>query len=249
MKSLRDQVAIVTGASSGIGQATAYELARRGAKVVLAARRVEALTVVQQEIEKQGGTAIAIPTDVAEVEPRLALVQQTIAAYGQIDLLVNNAGIGAGKSLTSLTAEQIAHAMQVNLQAPIQLTRAVLPGMLERRHGVIISVASVAGAIAIDSLYSATKFGLRGFSLGLHRQLQGTGVHSCVILPGFIRTAMNANRPGPLPGPETVAKAIAKLAIQPRRELVFPRYYAAFVWIEQQWPWLVDRAIAWAEKS
>jgi NAD(P)-dependent dehydrogenase (short-subunit alcohol dehydrogenase family) len=241
---LHGKVAIVTGASSGIGQVTAYELARRGASVFLAARRAEALATVHQEIAAQGGSAIAVPTDIADANQVASLASRAIDAYGQVDVLVNNAGMGVGgKFLSQMQPEQIAQVVQVNLLGAMLLTQAVLPGMLERRQGVIISVASVASVVAIDTLYSASKFGLRGFSFGLRRQLQGTGVTACLISPGFIQTPMTAHRTGRMPGPEIVAEAIARSALYPKRERVVPRYYAAAFWFEQHLPWLVDRVI------
>lgn len=239
MTNLADKIAIVTGASSGIGEATAYALAKQGATIVLAARRIEDLQRVQQVIQGQGGSAIAIQTDVSDPNQIVALVQQTIEKYGQVDILVNNAGIGSGK-FSELDFEKTDRVIRTNLLGVMLLTQAVLPGMLERRQGTIISVASVAGQIAIDSLYSASKHGLRGFSLGLRRQLRGTGISVCLVSPGFIRTAMTANRPGNLPGPEIVAQAIAQLAIHPRREVVIPWYYNVFIWFEQRLAGLVD---------
>ncbi len=246
MASLANKIAIVTGASSGIGEATAYQLAQQGATVVLAARRIEALQTVQQTIQAQGGTALAIPTDLSDPGQILALAQQVAEKYGQVDILVNNAGIGSGK-FSEVTCEKIDHVIRTNLLGVMLLTQALLPGMLERRQGTIISVASVASQIAIDSLYSASKFGMRGFSLGLRRQLRNTGVEVCLVSPGFIRTAMTANRSGNLPGPEIVARAIAQLAIHPRREVVIPRYYQAFIWVEQWLPGLVDFVISRAK--
>lgn len=242
MRNLEGKIAIVTGASAGIGEATAYQLAQQGATVVLAARRIEALQTVQTTIQAQGGTAIAIPTDISDPDQILALAQQATDQYGRVDILVNNAGIGSGK-FKEMNFEKIEQVIRTNLLGVMLLTQALLPGMLERRQGVIISIASVAGQIAIDSLYSASKFGLRGFSLGLRRQLRGTGIEVCLVSPGFIRTAMTANRSGKLPGPEIVAKAIAQLAVHPRREVIIPWHYQIFIWFEQRLPGLVDRVI------
>ncbi|HEY9658768.1 MAG TPA: SDR family oxidoreductase [Allocoleopsis sp.] len=241
---LQDKVVIVTGASSGIGQATALEFARQGAWVVLAARRVEALVTVQQEIEAGGGRAIVIPTDVAEADQVRSLADQVVAAFGRIDVLVNNAGMGAGGAYAEVSPTQISQVVQVNLLSAMLLTRAVLPVMLAQQQGVIISVGSVASQVAVDSIYSATKFGLRGFSQGLARQLRGTGVNSCLVLPGFIQTAMTTHLNAKLPPPTLVANTIVRLALQPRREVVVPRYYRLAIWVEQRFPGLVDRVIS-----
>jgi short-subunit dehydrogenase len=244
---LAGEIAIVTGASSGIGAATARELARQGASVVLAARRADELDVQARAIKTAGGEAVAIPTDVADPAQLTRLVEQTIERFGRVDILVNNAGFGSGEPLAATTPELITQMVNVNLLSAMLLSRAVLPGMLARRHGAIISVVSVAGHIAIAPLYSGTKFGLRGFMLSLRRELLGSGVSVSVVSPGFIRTAMNDERQG-LPGPEVIARAIARLARHPRREVIRPRFFYApyfyhfATWVERLAPWLVDFA-------
>ncbi len=245
---LAGEIAIVTGASSGIGAATARELAARGAVVVLAARRADELEAQAQAIKAAGGAALAIPTDVADEAQVTRLVEQVIEQFGRVDILVNNAGFGSGKPLAETAPEAIRHMVNVNLLSAMLLARAVLPGMLARRHGAIISVASVAGHLAVAPLYSGTKFGLRGFMLSLRRELRGSGVSVSVVSPGFIRTAMNNNREH-LPGPEIIARTIARLAQHPRREAIRPRFfyipffYHIAIWIERLFPWVVDLGV------
>lgn len=238
---LAGQVALVTGASSGIGAATARELARQGAKVALAARRPDALDAQAQAIRAAGGEASVIPTDITDPAQIAALVVQTIERYGRIDVLVNNAGIGWQRDFAKTSPEDIARMLDTNLRGVILLTNAVLPGMLERHHGAIVSVASVAGHVAVDPLYSATKYGVRGFSLSLRRQLLGSGVSVSVVSPGFIRSHMTRGARLPMPGPDVVARAIASLAAHSRREVVTPRYYRPLIWAEHALPWLADR--------
>ena len=240
---LEGQVALVTGASSGIGAATARELALRGARVVLAARRADELDAQAQAIIAVGGEAQAIPTDITDEAQIDALVAQTLAHYGRIDILVNNAGIGWQRSFVKTSREDIARMVNTNLFGVIRLTHAVLPGMLERRHGAIISVASVAGHVAVDPLYSATKYAVRGFSLSLRRQLQGSGVSVSVVSPGFIRSNLTDGSRRRMPGPEIVARAIANLAQRPHREAITPRYYRPLIWAERTLPWLADRLL------
>lgn len=241
-KPLAGQVALVTGASSGIGAATARELAQRGARVVLAARRADELDAQLREITAFAGEACAIPTDITDVAQVDALVAGAIERYGQIDILVNNAGIGWQRSFVTIPREEVERMVNTNLLGLVLLTHAVLPGMLERHRGAIISVASVAGHVAVDPLYSATKYGVRGFSLSLRRQLAGTGVSVSLVSPGFIRSNMTSSSRSRmrLPGPEIVARAIAGLITHPRREVVTPRYYRPFIWAEHALPVVAD---------
>src|SRR2546425_9607403 len=139
-----DKVVIVTGASSGIGAATARELAHRGARVVLAARRVDELEAQVSRITKAGGRAIAVPTDVTDAAQVMRLVEGAREAFGRGDVLVNNAVANWGKPLAETSADEIARLLQVNLLGMMLLTCAVLPEMQQRHQGVIISVGSVA---------------------------------------------------------------------------------------------------------
>src|SRR5487761_228404 len=196
---LTGEVAIVTVASSGIGAATARELARRGATVILAARRVSLLDAQVRSIQQAGGHAIAIPADVADSSDITMLAKRARSEFGRVDIVVNNAGASWSRPLASSSPDQIVGLAQVNLLAAMLLTRAVLPGMLERRHGAIISVGSLSGRVAMEPLYSATKYGLRGFSLALRRQLAGTGVSVSLVSPGNINTEMTRHVTAQLP--------------------------------------------------
>jgi NADP-dependent 3-hydroxy acid dehydrogenase YdfG len=239
---LAGEVAIVTGASSGIGAATARELGRRGAAVVLAARRADALEGQAQAIRAAGARALAIPTDVVDSAQLAQLVERVTATFGRVDVLVNNAGAGWSRPLASSRPDQLIGLVEVNLLGAMLLTRAVLPGMLERRHGAIISVGSLSGRVAMEPVYSATKYGLRGFSLSLRRQLAGTGVSVSLVSPGKVRTAMTNQADGRLPGPDMVATAIADLVAHPRREVIVPGRHYAIAWLEQALPRMADFA-------
>ena len=247
-QALAGKIVIITGASSGIGAATAWELARRGAHLVLAARRVQELEAKANAINAAGYDAVAIPTDVTDAAQVQRLTERTLEMFGQVDVLVNNAGMAWREAFQDTSTEQIEHIVDVNLLGAILLTHAVLPGMLERHQGVIISVASVAAHIPVDPLYCATKFGLRGFSLSLYRELLGSGVSAAIVSPGFVSTPMNRHMRLPMPGPEIVAKAIANLAIHPRREVVVPAYYRPIMAGEHVLPWVADRIILWSRR-
>ena len=237
---LTGEVAIVTGASSGIGAATARELARRGATVVLAARRVGLLEAQVRSIREAGGEAIAVPADMADASDVMMLADRAYAAFGRVDVLVNNAGAFWSRSLASSSPDQITGLAQVNLIGAMLLTRAVLPGMLERRRGAIISVGSLSGRVAMEPLYSATKYGLRGFSLALRRQLAGTGISVSLVSPGNINTEMTRHITARLPEPSLVATTIADLVRHPRREVIVPGRHYAIAWLEQALPTLAD---------
>ncbi len=243
MDRLKETVALVTGASSGIGAATARELAGRGARVILVARRADRLAEQVAAITGAGGQATAIEADVADPAALERLAREAVAVYGRVDALINNAGMGWPEHFDEMAPEGIERVVSVNLTAPMLLTRLLLPGMLERKRGAIVCVASVAGHIATDALYSATKFGVRGFALSLRRRLRGTGVNVSIVSPGFIRTEMTAGRRAPMPGPEVVATAIANLLAHPRREVIVPVSYRGAIAVEGLAPWVVDRAL------
>jgi short-subunit dehydrogenase len=247
--SLAGEVAIVTGASSGIGAATARELGRRGAAVVLAARRQRELEAQADEIRRSGGQALAVPTDVSDPAAVGLLVCEAVASFGCVDVLVNNAGAGWTRAFAASPSERIIDLLEVNLVGAILLTRAVLPGMLQRRHGAIISVGSLSGRVAMEPLYSASKFGLRGFSLSLRRQLDGSGVSTSLVSPGNINTAMTRHVKARMPEPELVACAIADLVLRPRREIVIPARHHAIAWLEALVPAVADRVYRWRRWS
>jgi short-subunit dehydrogenase len=157
-------------------------------------------------------------------------------------VLVNNAGAGWFQPLESSAPDEVARLLEVNLVGPVLLTRAVLPGMLERGRGSVICVGSLSGRVAMEPVYSASKYGLRGFSLALRRQLEGSGVSVSLVSPGNIDTAMTRHLGRRLPKPELVATLIADLVTDPRREVVIPRRHYAIAWLEQLLPAVADLA-------
>lgn len=247
-QALADRVVIITGASSGIGAATAHEFARRGACVVLAARRSDKLREQAARIAHTGGRALAVPTDITDTAQVLHLVRRAREAFGPVDVLVNNAGANWGKPLTDTTPDEIGQLLRVNLLGAMQVASAVLPEMERRRDGTIISVGSVAGHVALEPVYSAAKFGVRGFSLALRRQLAGSGISVCLVSPGNIRTQMTRALEEDMPGPELVADAIVRLATKPRREVIIPRKYLGVVWLDRFLPGVADFAFYWRHR-
>jgi len=176
--------ALVTGASGGIGGATARALHARGAHVLLSARREELLERLRAEL---GDRAEVLPLDLAEPGGPARLAERA----GAVDVLVANAALPASGRVEDFEPEQIDRALDVNLRAPIQLTRALLPGMLERGRGHVVLVSSLSGKAASprSGIYSATKFGLRGFAAGLREDVEPRGIGVTVVFPGFVSEA------------------------------------------------------------
>src|SRR5438128_4477077 len=233
-------VALITGASRGIGAATARELARRGYGLALAARSTTDLQALAAELSASGSPALPIPTDMRRPEELRRLARLTLDHFGRVDALVNNAGIGGNdRPVVRLADEDIDSTIETNLLAPITLTRALLPGMLERRSGAIVFIASVAGHIGLptSALYSTTKFGLRGFANALRREVRRQGVCVTIVSPGFIATAMTEGIRGiPMPSPDRIARTVADALVHPRREVVVPGYYWLAIWLERMLP-------------
>jgi short-subunit dehydrogenase len=175
---------LLTGATGGIGQAIARALDERGAKLLISGRRGEQLERIAADL---GGRPTALAADLTLAADATALAERA----GAVDVLVANAALPASGPIVDFTPEEIDRALDVNLRAPVQLTRALLPGMVERGNGHVVLVSSLAGKVASvgSSLYSATKFGLRGFAAGLREDLHGTGVGVTVVFPGFVSGA------------------------------------------------------------
>lgn len=173
---------LLTGASGGIGQALARELAARGAQLALSGRRGQLLGELASELKGR-----AFEADLADA----AQVAQLAEAAGEVDILVANAALPAAGKLESFTPEEVDRALDVNLRAPIALARALLPGMLARRRGHLLFMSSIAGKTTVpgNPLYHASKFGLRGFASALRQDLHGSGVGVSCVFPGFIREA------------------------------------------------------------
>jgi short-subunit dehydrogenase len=221
---IAESIVIVTGASSGIGAATARELAQRGAAVVLAARRVEELNQIANNLTQVGYEALAVPTDVSSRESIDHLVAQTVEAYGHIDGVMNVAGIGGAGIIERASDDVLKAIVTINLLAPARLIQAVLPYMKHDGSAAIVNIGSIAGEMGTNGMYSATKFGLRGLSDSLRRELWTKRIAVSLIEPGYIRTALMAQMKGSLPGPEIVAQAVARVLEHPQRAVVVPAF-------------------------
>jgi uncharacterized protein len=212
---------LLTGASGGIGNAIARALHERGASLAITGRRLDALEALKAEL---GDRVDVLQADLAKRED----VEALPGLAGEVDVLVANAGLPGSGDLTSFDPEQIDRAIHVNLRAPMQLTRAILPGMVERGRGHLVYVSSLSGKVpaAGSTVYAATKFGLRGFGSSLHDELHGTGVGASTVFPGFISDAgMFADSGVKLPPgigtkpPEKVAQAVIDAIDKNRTEI------------------------------
>jgi uncharacterized protein len=218
---VRHTTVLLTGASGGIGKAIARALAARGANLLLSGRRAEALDQLAQSV---GGRSL--PSDLASRKDVIRLGEA--AADAGAGILIANAAVPASGTLAELTQEQIDAMLEVNLRAPVALARALIPGMMARGAGHLVFISSLQGKAATPSapLYLATKFGLRGFALGMREDLRGHGVGVSTVFPGFIRDAgMFANSGVRLPpgvgtrSPQDVADGVLKVIDEDRAEL------------------------------
>jgi short-subunit dehydrogenase len=227
---LRNAGALVTGASSGIGAATAAALADAGASVLLTGRDPARLADVAR---RTGG--VALPADLAAADgpARLAEAALRAAAEPGIDILVNNAGLGWSGPIGEITSEKISELVTVNLIAAMELTRLLVPGMIERGRGQLVFVSSIAGVTGVpgEAVYAATKAGLVTFAESLAYELAGDGVGVSVIIPAVIATPFfdrrgkpyGRTRPAPVPA-ERVARAIVSALAHDRGVAYVPRW-------------------------
>ena len=232
---LKGSVVIVTGASAGIGEATAVAFAQRGARVVLTARRGERLEAMADRIRRAGGAALAVPCDVTDHHALRTLRGVVGEVFGPADVLVNNAGIPGGGDFGTLGYEQIRRIVEVNLLGVLYGTRAFLPQMLERRRGHVVNVASLAGRFAAPgaAVYAATKHGVVAFSESMNMNITSSphGVLVTSVSPGFVPTEgfPATDRPRLLSiTAEQVARTIVRVVLREiAPEYSIPRWVSA----------------------
>jgi short-subunit dehydrogenase len=256
MKQIEGCIALVTGASSGIGEAAARSLARRGAHVILTARRTDRLEALAAEVRAMGNGAesFVIPGDLTVPGEPERIAREALAWKGRVNVLVNNAGAGRMRFLESLDPQtDILPVLNLDLTATILLTRALLPAMLSRRAGCIINVGSTSGLMAMPTsvVYCAAKFGLRGFNDALRREVRGMGIDVCLVSPGPVRTEFGLHS-GRLAGAtepssmrialpaSALGERIADLVRRPKRQVVMPWYFAPAAWLIDLFPGLAD---------
>ncbi len=251
---LNGAVVVITGASSGIGRAYAVAMARRGARLTLVGRNVERLESLRLAIEPYAADVLIIPADITTELGRAMIIDGTLAHYGQIDMLINNAGVFMGGPLETAAIDELLNMIDVNFSATIALTRLVLPSLLTRGSGLIVNVSSATGRVAMpgSSVYSATKHAIMGLSTALRRELNGTGVGVVAVLPGFVRTDMLTSdrvsyleRVGiPLSTPEAVAEQTINGLLNGQSEIYLGGpVYRAVMWTDRHFPALMS--LAW----
>jgi short-subunit dehydrogenase len=232
MKNLQGGVALVTGASGGLGTHIAHRLAREGMNVAVSGRREDALAKVAAELGALGSKAVAVPADLSDLTQLDPLIECVEAALGPVDVLVNNAGVESIGAFTTYTREELTSMVDVNLTAPLLLTHRLTPGMLARGRGHVVFIASVAGKVgpAFNEPYAATKAGLVGLTQSLRAEYLEAPVGFSVVCPGFIagdgmyaRMVQEGHRSNRMMGETTtekVAEAVVRAIRDDRAEIV-----------------------------
>ena len=255
---LKGKIVLITGASSGFGEDAGRLFAAEGAKVILAARRVDRLQDIATQLTEIGADTFVIQVDITSPSEIQQAVQKAIDHFGRIDILFNNAGFGRLNWFEELDfSADIRKQIEVNLIGLMEITQAVLPFMIKQRSGHIINMSSVSGFLAapLYSGYAASKFGVRGFTDALRRETSIYGVKVSGIYPGFAHTEFGQHTGSStvikginLPSwtymsSKYVAQHVVKLARHPRSKLIIPWWFVPALWADAHFPSLVDYVI------
>ncbi len=255
MMRFKDKNILITGASSGIGEETAYQFAKEGANIALIARSFDRLKMIRDRLEEKYSKQrfMIVRCDVSKKDQVLNMSKEVLNNFKYIDVLVNNAGFARFESVANASIENIEEQIMTNLLGAIYCTKAFLPTMLERNEGRIVNVASLAASIGIPNLaaYCSSKFGLLGFSQALYHELHGTNVRVSVVSPITVRTNFFNNEtfryakidPVIALSAKHVAKAILRAARSRRLEITVPFYARFAVWLFQTFPYLLNPII------
>ncbi len=246
----KNKVVVITGASSGIGEASAIQFAKKGANIVLVARREEKLLAVKKKISNFNVKTQICICDVSQKLQVKQMAKTVLDKFGRIDILVNNAGFAIYGTISDLSIEEIESQMETNYFGMVYCIKNFLPIMLEQNSGHIVNVASVAASFGLPGIasYCASKFAMLGFSEGLQHELQNTGVRVTVVSPIMVRTnffdhpsfeTMPKHSPTSL-SPEKVAKAVVKAANSTRLEIIVPSIVRGAIWAKHTFPYFIN---------
>lgn len=250
---LQDKRVVLTGATGGIGQAIAVELAKHGVKIGLVGTRHDALNRLRKKLLDYHNDIIGIPADITTEQGQLQIITDMHERFGGIDILINSAGITEFTDFSEQQPEMIERILKVNVVAPMQLTRRILPEMLERQSGQIVNIGSTFGSIAFAyfSSYSTSKFALRGFSEALRREIAGSNVNVTYIAPRAVKTTLNSPAVNEMAekvkmnmdNPGMVAKKIVQAIVKDKKDVYLGFPESLFVRINGLLPRLVDSAL------
>ncbi|MDH3677013.1 MAG: SDR family oxidoreductase [Nitrosopumilus sp.] len=254
-----NKTVLITGASSGIGRAAATQFAKKGANLILVARKKDKLEQVAKDLKKFNVSTLICDCDVSDKSQVKKMSQLVLEKYESIDILVNNAGFAIYGSVSSLTSEEIESQIATNYLGMVYCIKNFLPSMLKKKSGHIVNIASVAGSFGLPGIasYCASKFAMLGFSEGLKHELKGTGIGVTVVSPIMVRTnffdhpsfkKMPKYSPTSLSA-ETVAKAILKASNSPRLEIIVPSIVRVAVWLKSTFPYLINPILGSAFKK
>ncbi len=255
----KDKVVLITGASSGIGEQAAIEFAKRGAHLILVARRQDKLQQVQTRINSTAASTLICPCDISKKDQVEEMSKTVLKKFDSVDILVNNAGFAIYGPVTDLTIADIESQMNTNYFGMIYCIKNFLPSMIRKNSGHIVNVASVAASFGLPNIapYCASKFAMLGFSEGLKHELTNTKVRVTVVSPIMVRTnffdhpsfdKMPQFSPTAL-DPKTVAKAILQAANSPRLEIIVPPIVRGAVWIKHTLPYIINPILGKAFKK
>jgi len=250
----KNKIVVITGASSGIGEAAAEQFAKKGANLVLVARRKEKLEQVEKKLSKYSIKILIQVCDVSDKEQVKQMSEKVIETFSKIDVLVNNAGFVIYGKVKELSIEDIESQMKTNYFGTIYCTKLFLPYLLKQNAGHIVNVASVGGSFGVPGIasYCATKYAMLGFSEGLHHELHDTNVGVTVVSPIMVRTSLfdhpsfkNFTKfaTGISLSSETVANAVVKAANSSRLEIVVPSVVRIGIWLKQTFPFFINPII------
>ena len=249
----KKKIVVITGASSGIGEASAELFAKKGAIIVLVGRNNDKLLKVEKKLGKYNAETLVAICDVSNKSQVKEMVKTVLEKFNKIDILVNNAGFAIYGTVSELSTEEIEAQMATNYLGMIYCTKNFLPNLLEQNSGHIVNVASVAASFGLPGIasYCASKFAMLGFSEGLQHELKGTGVKVTVVSPIMVRTnffdhpsfeSMPKLSPTSLSA-ESVAKAVVKAASSSRLEIVVPSVMRIAIWAKHTFPFIINPII------